>query len=49
VDFGAIRNGKGSGNMLSLIYTFGTVAAVAAVAWALIEVWELFGILTEGE
>ena len=35
--------------MLSLIYTFGTAAAVAAVAWALIEVWELFGILTEGE
>ena len=35
--------------MLSLIYTFGTAAAVAAVAWALIEVWELFDILTEGE
>jgi hypothetical protein len=35
--------------MLTALYTFGTAAAVAAVAWALIEVWELFGILTEGE
>jgi len=35
--------------MLSLIYTFGSVAAVAAVAWALIEVWELLHDIAEGE
>jgi len=35
--------------MLTAIYTFGTVAAVAAVAWALIEVWELLHDIAERE